>query len=88
MNSLTLVKKSPVGRVRIIPMNEGHEVAYCEKFEGTQSLILKRCRELLRGLESLLKQGSWMVKVESLDVSEYIYVSHDSIFDENFEPIN
>lgn len=88
MNKLTLVKKSPVGRVRIIPLNEGHEIDYGEKFEGTYCAILNRSRELLKGLEELLTEGTWMVKIESLDASEFIYVTKENILDENFEALD
>lgn len=87
MSQFSLIKNKPSGRVRIVPMNEGHEIDYCEKVEGTQETILNRTREILQGLETLLPQGTWMIKVESLDVLTSIYITKDGIFNERFESL-
>ncbi|HRH40076.1 MAG TPA: hypothetical protein PKY82_00425 [Pyrinomonadaceae bacterium] len=88
MNQFSLIKNKPTGRVRIIPINEGQEISYCEKFEGTQETILNRTREMLSGLETLLPQGTWMIKVESIDVSNSIYITNNGIFNDRFESLN
>jgi hypothetical protein len=75
------------GQVRLTPMNEGHEIAYCESFEGIEAEIFARTKEILDGLTKLFPTGTWIVKIESNDVREAIYIDHTNIYAEDFEVI-
>lgn len=81
--------KSPQtnGSVRLIPMNEGHEIAYAERFNGTGEKIFARTNEILSGLSNLLPKGSWMIKIESDDVREAIYLDETNVYDDDFKII-
>ena len=86
-NQIIKIENKRIGRVRIYILNEGHEMPYCEKFEGNQESILKRCQVVLEGLENLLPFGTWMLKVESLDLTEAIFIEKGNILDSNFESL-
>lgn len=63
------IRHSPeVITVYLNPLNEGHELNYMERFQGTPLQIVGRCRKIVDGLDNLLKNGTWSVQVESANI--------------------
>lgn len=54
--------------VYLNPLNEGHELAYMEKFTGTPLQIVNRCRKICDVLDNNLKNGTWSVQVEAANL--------------------
>jgi hypothetical protein len=86
--ALIKTKTKPIeGSVRLIPMNEGHEMGYSERYNGTEEKIFARTDNILKVLNELFPDGTWMVKIESNDVSEAIYLDETNIYDDEFNII-
>ena len=87
MNALIAHKPLTVqfsGKVYLSPTNEGHEMPYSERVNGTQSEILKRAVQMLDGLKTLLPCGDWKIKIESSNAAECLYVCESFIYDSEF----
>lgn len=74
--------------VRLIPLNENHELCYQEKFTGTPEEIVTRAKNVIEGLQNLLPAGTFTVKIENFQLSAAIFVTPDGIFDEDFKSLN
>lgn len=79
--------------VYLTPLNEGQEVNYMERFFGTPLLIVTRCRQIVDGLDNLLKNGTWSVQVESANADgsfcgqQKVYIDLDQVCDSDFNVI-
>lgn len=75
--------------VYLTPMNEGHELNYMERFYGTPMQIVTRCRQIVDGLDNLLKNGTWSVQVESTHADgsfcgkQSVFIDLDRVIDTN-----
>lgn len=54
---------------------------------GTEEKIFTRAGEIREVLQNLFADGTWLVKIESNDVSEAIYLDETNIYDNEFNII-
>lgn len=47
------------------PQNEGHDMAYVERFQGTLAELTARCTEIQTGLQKLLPDASITINIET-----------------------
>jgi len=79
--------------VYLTPLNEGHELAYTERFQGTPAQIVERCRKIVFSLGELLPNGTWSVSVESTNAdgsfcgNQSVRIDLDRVFDSDFNVI-
>ena len=81
-------KISATIKVLIQPCNENQEMNYLETFKGTPDAIIRHSLEIIKGLQTALRQGTFSVKIESENLTDCIYLDEQNIYDENFEVIN
>lgn len=79
--------ESPSVEVILNIQNEGHEMPYAERFEGTPEKIVERSRNIVRRLSRLFPQGSWSVKIESVLDWDYITINDSGVWDSNWNSI-
>lgn len=70
--------------VSLKPCNEKQEINYFESFTGTPKQIIERSVEIVNGLNSILKNGDFSIKIESFDLTKAIYLDSNNLFDEDF----
>lgn len=60
------------------PFNEGHEIPYAERLEGTPFDALVRAREMVEGLSKVLPRGSYW---------DYVTVNDIGVWDKDWNEI-
>ncbi len=73
--------------VALKPCNEKQEINYFESFNGTPKQIIDRSMEMIFGLNKILKNGDFSVKIESFDLTRILYLDSENLLDENFNII-
>lgn len=74
-------------RVYIQPCNENQELNYMENFTGTPAEIVTYSLDMIAGLKKTLKQGTFSVKIESVNFADGIYIDEQNVYDRDFEII-
>lgn len=83
----TINKKDTKIIVALKPCNEKQELNYFESFKGTPKQIIERSLEMIFGLNKVLKNGDFSVKIESFDSYRTLYLDAMNLFDEDFNII-
>jgi hypothetical protein len=73
--------------VYLKPCNEKQELNYQETFIGTAKEILERSLEIIHGLNSVLRYGTFSVKIERSDLTQSLYLDSEYLFNNNFDVI-
>ena len=71
----------------IIPCIEKQELNFCESFKGTPKQLINRSLEIIYGLNKVLKNDDFSIKIQSFDLTKTIYLNSENLFDEDFNII-
>lgn len=88
MKTTAIQKINTTMKVWIQPCNENQELNYVETFKGTPDAIIRHSLEIIKGLQTTLRLGTFSIKIESPNLDECIYVDEQNIYDENFNVIS
>lgn len=87
MNQLITQTQEKQIQVYLKPCNEKQELNYQESFTGTTEQIVERSLEIIGGLQSILTNGSFSVKVQNQNLSRAVYIDSEHIFDDEFNVV-
>lgn len=86
---LQKLAKLPKSKIQVFlrPCNEKQDLNFVEIFNGTPEQIIARSIEIIDGLTSVLRSNDFSVKIESLDLSQAVYLDKENLFDADFNII-
>lgn len=73
--------------VYLKPCNEKQELNYFENFVGTPKQVVSRSIEIIQGLQEVLRNGDFSVKIENSDSTQTLYLDSENLFDNDFNVI-
>jgi hypothetical protein len=83
---LVKLPKSTI-EVFLRPCNEKQDLNFVGIFNGTPEQIIARSIQIIDGLTSVLQSNDFSVKIESLNLSQTVYLDKQNLFDSEFNII-